>query len=960
MSEELRRLWETGTPVRENIYSRTRRNSFSVNDGGIRDYDIQRIQIPFPSVMEKKLKARFRLRDDELGDFYQKFQREIANHVFITDALRDVRDPENIDSATLYYEMRDLEQLPGGYDIYFVTKPATALMNSRWLSDTGAMFSAILTIGSRLLQSVRAYSNAGFSLGTLDMDSMVMTEESGTTFIRNAFFFAASAVHGNQNNGGPSAPSALLQTHMPPKIRYGEAAPSFNSDIYAVCSILWSMLNGQHPSVAPTLTSPPRFCPEKLASLLAEAMTDGVSAYKELQRELRTQLNALADGSTSDFMITFDPPFYSSEFDALEKEEKERLVEAQKAAETPPEDNDKKKKLLSTLIIGIAALAAVILSYFFYIKPKLFPPPEPEPTPVVTPIPTPKPTPTPDPNAGRPDTTSAEVGLYTYGDLIVDKYGNPSSRFYVNADGDIECEPSRFPSRYSELEFSEIVLDLRESDLAADASGKTMQVKPEEIAKYGLDEGLLLLPPGWDMTKHLPRIGGVSFTPEEALVKTFLRYATTEEKDPTAARVEIDRSRLEGLDSEDVVKEFYTTLMAEALNATMTEDKAVKWKEQLDVSGLSIDIDLSGSEWYEEYQNCDEATHQKLLLLEREPETEKIKSRVSHANGADITLYYDDAGNTYTEDDWDEQEALRAAIEETKAELDSYKAVEGVTVLVPYWAVEEYVFVEGFEFGSDPLTVDLHESSNGKAVSDSFMATIRILPENATCKEVDAEFNRSSGLSVPYNFNSDYIAGEHATYERMTSMTLDFSKCSDGVMALAMEGSEFGRYKLKLVSKDGHAEAEMTVELQNNGVVPTPTPEPTPTPTSAPTPAATPAPSSGQPYTPAAPQTPITTPEPVVCTPEPTPVPTATPTPVPAPPDDDTLTVTPKELKMKVGETFDLKPSLSCSWSCSAPSVASIGGPQGRTVTAKSVGTCEITARSGDGQTFTVTVTVTK
>lgn len=82
--------------------------------------------------------------------------------------------------------------------------------------------------------------------------------------------------------------------------------------------------------------------------------------------------------------------------------------------------------------------------------------------------------------------------------------------------------------------------------------------------------------------------------------------------------------------------------------------------------------------------------------------------------------------------------------------------------------------------------------------------------------------------------------------------------------------------------------------------------------------------------------------------------------PMPEQPEIEEFTVTPAALTLAVGEMFDLKPSMSCTWSCDNPAVATIGGAQGRTVTALSAGSCTITARSSDGQIFYITVSVSE
>ena len=176
---------------------------------------------------------------------------------------------------------------------------------------------------------------------------------------------------------------------------------------------------------------------------------------------------------------------------------------------------------------------------------------------------------------------------------------------------------------------------------------------------------------------------------------------------------------------------------------------------------------------------------------------------------------------------------------------------------------------------------------------------------------------------------------------------------------------------------DGEGDVGVTEplsDLPNGDDEPVDPTEPPPEPTETPQPIATPNPPepttrppvSSQPApqptnpqstprpTEPTPTAPPATTAPVVETPTPTTVPPPQPSASDVVPNNDVLTVDPSSVTMNVGDKVYLKPSISCQWSSSDPSIASFRGGY---ITGVSAGTCIITARAGT-QTFQVTITV--
>ena len=260
------------------------------------------------------------------------------------------------------------------------------------------------------------------------------------------------------------------------------------------------------------------------------------------------------------------------------------------------------------------------------------------------------------------------------------------------------------------------------------------------------------------------------------------------------------------------------------------------------------------------------------------------------------------------------------------------------------------------------------------------MMTVSLLPEDVTCKEVSVTVEPNTGLGFPYSYNADVVLGQHSTYDVLSDMALDFAKGENGSLSLAMKASAAGTYRITFASGDGKVIKALIVNANSVG-----TPAENASQTGMDTPEGTAGGNQGgntggnqggntgggntggntgggnitpqYPVITPTPQQPEPTPSPQ--TPQPTPTPTPVPTPEPIYEEPAFTINSPTEITLKIGETFTLKPSDSCTWSLSNSSVISLGGPANCTITAKAPGVCVITAWHGS-ESFTITVTVTE
>ena len=287
---------------------------------------------------------------------------------------------------------------------------------------------------------------------------------------------------------------------------------------------------------------------------------------------------------------------------------------------------------------------------------------------------------------------------------------------------------------------------------------------------------------------------------------------------------------------------------------------------------------------------------------------------------------------------------------------------------------------EIFDHNPSDSDEDIPVNEYGTAEPQSFMMTVSLLPEDVTCKEVSVTVEPNTGLGFPYSYNADVVLGQHSTYDVLSDMALDFAKGENGSLSLAMKASAAGTYRITFASGDGKVIKALIVNANSVG-----TPAENASQTGMDTPEGTAGGNQGgntggnqggntgggntggntgggnitpqYPVITPTPQQPEPTPSPQ--TPQPTPTPTPVPTPEPIYEEPAFTINSPTEITLKIGETFTLKPSDSCTWSLSNRSVISLGGPANCTITAKAPGVCVITAWHGS-ESFTITVTVTE
>lgn len=885
---QIQELCSTAQVVRENYYSTTYRCYLQLNSNEASDWDVQHIRIPFTKDKEAAIQKRFGFGRDELNAYYAEFLNEVRNSIMVVEELRKAEHP-GIEDCVLFHKARYYAQDPkdGHFDIYIIYPPAEQFLQEGRISELGSTTTMVIQTAYRLLQFTKKINDAGYSIGTIDVDSLLLQQKDDKSMLKLSFLPVAA------HSGSIIHATPDFAVHMPAEVTDGKEGVSFDNDLSAIYDLTFTMLAGYHFYCSGAQTNGRLMCSQKLADTLCSVMENFKGSYPVITKAIRQELAEINGNISSSFQIDFQPYPVSEQQETVEElppqEAEEDTPEPGPDASAPPNRRafhltDEQRGRLRKALPIFAATAAMLTIMFLSTK-MVGGASDPDETTMPSDSQT---TATDGTTQGdtQPATmqrTSQSENLYVDGSRIVNSRRELQYGYYLDTSGAIYFDPSVLPMTLSEVELAGHVIDLSESRYSY---ANVLNIPKGDMDAYRITEGCFLVFSQWDTAQSYPVV------------------------------------------------------------------TAITW----DADNQNASVSLSPTRWEDLLQNCSSDWYQDLVILSREQEANRILKRDDDVNGETVTLYYDLDGNVYTKEDWEKQEALKVTLEQVKEEIESIQS-QGLSEAVPASGVEQFVPIEGIRCKTQ---YDISLSKDGKVM---FVIDLALEPENATCQYVTVAIPSDAKAGIPFQYNARYIAESHSLRESLKTAELDFSIEKKVSLVVNCEGT--GNFELSLTPGDGSSEKKISVSVSeydpskpsNGGVVEAPsvpaqTTEETTQATEA-TEAPTETTTPPQPTTPRATEPPAT--QPPATTAPPTQPPTTQP---PTEPEDDIFTVTPGSVTLRVGETCNLSPSMSCTWSSSDSGIASIGGGQGRTVTAKAVGSCIIYARSSDGQTAMVYVTV--
>lgn len=389
LKDALKKLCNDTNIVKETYYGSSHRASLSLN-GEKAEWDIFHIGIPFSPKKESELMRRFGLDREDLPGFYGSFEKAVVRHITLMKALHDSGMPEILKSvveykSVQYYPRINTEGKQIGQDFYLISQPMEDFVGSDIITQQGAHLQDINNLAIRLLQTAKSFSDNGFTLGAIDLDSCFYASEGPEI----KYFKAAYSFYGTGPGISPDTYPEDVRAFIPETVACRKEEQDLDSDVRTICAYIWTMLDGKHytePNLNAWVTrkyysaSPqsvpmdmfPRYAPSELSSLLVEGMTQGANAMRSLQTGLRQLNKLIVSGEIPNTYIRFEEPsFLQRPLPAIRPEstEDEKQEDVEKSSETNnSEATERKKKpkvagLIITMASSLILCAGIMVLY---------------------------------------------------------------------------------------------------------------------------------------------------------------------------------------------------------------------------------------------------------------------------------------------------------------------------------------------------------------------------------------------------------------------------------------------------------------------------------------------------------------------------------------------------------------------------------------------------------------------
>ena len=179
--------------LKDTYYGSIHRANFSIN-GEKGDWDILRISIPFAPLKEAEFMQRFHVSREELTGFYASFEKAVVRHSSLikelnATALDSVRKSIVEYRSVKYFPRLDRAGNQIGQDFYFITAPMECFVGTEVFREQGAYLSDINSLAVRLLQTAKVFSENGFTLGAVDLDSCYLAGFEGKKYMKLGYSF---------------------------------------------------------------------------------------------------------------------------------------------------------------------------------------------------------------------------------------------------------------------------------------------------------------------------------------------------------------------------------------------------------------------------------------------------------------------------------------------------------------------------------------------------------------------------------------------------------------------------------------------------------------------------------------------------------------------------------------------------------------------------------------------------
>lgn len=493
--------------VRECYYGTTYRASFTVGEEN-RVWDILYIEIPFSPVKEAELLRRFHMKSEDLGSFYRDFTKAVRNQAHFSKGMTADTAAESLRKSVVSYKSvqtfkkYDENGQVKGTDVYMISEPMESFTNSEGLQRTGSFLLTINSLGIRLLQTAKSMNDQGYTMGAVDLDSYYLCPEaSGKTLLKNGYLFYSTSL-----NMKPQSYTADVAPFILSEVARGYCEQSFDTDMYMICKLLWTMYDGQHYSQPADLQYEPRYAPQEIVLALKDAIENGASSYKMLNMTLRSVNKQIEAGSQLNTFIPFAPPAYEQEPlpEPRQADPEPKPKESQAKEERKEKKRGVRKGAAVFLFLSLALLGAALyygpLRYVISKKAVVSAPVE------------------------ETKAMSCEAGLYVLNGKILNADGSENALYFLDDNGNIsihseagettvlfealQCSPYVPVKEYSVkllskdfavddpehcFAFRDDVIDLRDSGICYTHLSENQELPGEIVDLYSISEDAVLL-----------------------------------------------------------------------------------------------------------------------------------------------------------------------------------------------------------------------------------------------------------------------------------------------------------------------------------------------------------------------------------------------------------------------------------------------------------------------------------
>ena len=307
----LKELCTAQNLIRSNYFSNTYRASMQVA-GELADWDIVHISFPLAPLKEKELQTRFGLTKEEAVAYSDGLKRCTNNLIKFTSALK-ADDVKSVESLATYVIVRnDAGKVS---DVYLVSKPKESYVEQKhWMAGETLDVQQVLSLITRLLQIEKTLDSAGAHFGVIDLDTVYLVSEDDKELVTLGGF-----LYGNKEGDKYIKLPSAMPAHVPPALKVGKV-PSRASDFYSIFSLAWTLLSGEHYTIEPDFSTPPKYAPEQLIPTLQMGINCGREDSKEAQdldetarllnKGLRTVLKSLTTNAIPNTEFVMADPDY--------------------------------------------------------------------------------------------------------------------------------------------------------------------------------------------------------------------------------------------------------------------------------------------------------------------------------------------------------------------------------------------------------------------------------------------------------------------------------------------------------------------------------------------------------------------------------------------------------------------------------------------------------------------------